>query len=69
MFLQDHHICDGTCFDLSVPCNGTCQSEDFYMCDSGDQCYRYWDHCDKRYQCADRSDEGAVIVIHNTILE
>jgi len=24
----------------------------------GDQCYRYWDHCDNEEHCDDGSDEG-----------
>ena len=28
------------------------------MCKSGDQCYRYWDHCDNEEHCDDGSDEG-----------
>ena len=31
---------------------------DFFMCKSGDQCYRYWDHCDNEEHCDDGSDEG-----------
>ena len=55
---QDYHICNGTCYDHTVPCHGECQSPDFYMCNSGDQCYRYWDHCDNKEHCEDASDEG-----------
>ena len=58
IFFQDYHVCNGTCYDHTVPCNGSCQSTDFYMCDSGDQCYRYWDHCDSEEHCDDASDEG-----------
>ena len=56
--LQEYHICNGTCYDHTVPCHGECQSPDFYMCNSGDQCYRYWDHCDNQEHCDDASDEG-----------
>ena len=55
---QEYHICNGTCYDHTVPCHGECQSPDFYMCNSGDQCYRYWDHCDNQEHCDDASDEG-----------
>ena len=60
--MQDHHICNGLCFDYTIPCNGSCQDKNFYMCESEDQCYRFWDHCDKVAQCDDGSDEGQVII-------
>ena len=61
---KDHHVCNGKCFDYTIPCNGTCQHANYYQCDSGDQCYRYWDHCDKILQCDDGSDEGSVSYIY-----
>ena len=61
MVFKDHHVCGGTCMSYEVPCNGSCQHEHFFLCDSGDQCYRYWDHCDRILQCDDGSDEGRVV--------
>ena len=65
---QDHHVCNGTCYDFSVPCGGRCQSKDFYMCSSGDQCYRYWDNCDGVAQCADASDESVTCQVWPIII-
>ena len=38
------------------------------MCDSGDQCYRYWDHCDNIEQCYDGSDEGTTCSARDMIV-
>jgi len=66
--IMDHHVCNGTCHDFSVPCQGSCQSDDFFMCHSGDQCYRYWDHCDGTRQCSDGSDETFVCKLREMIV-
>ena len=68
MLPQDHHVCNGTCYDFRSPCEGRCQSDDFYMCSSGDQCYRYWDNCDGVHHCADGSDENAVCKLREMIV-
>ena len=57
---QDYHVCNGICYDYTVPCNGTCRNPDFFLCASGEQCYRYWDYCDHEQHCDDDSDEGTI---------
>jgi hypothetical protein len=60
---------------VSIPClNSSCLgavsvpqkksfitlSTDFFLCASGEQCYRYWDYCDHEAHCDDGSDEGTI---------
>ena len=52
----------------TIPCNGICTSDDYYPCNSGDQCYRYWDYCDNEEHCRDGTDEGSVCLARDYIV-
>ena len=54
--------------DYTLPCKGVCTSPDYYLCASGDQCYRYWDYCDNEKHCADGTDEGNVCLARDYVV-
>lgn len=66
--LQDYHVCNGTCLPHTTPCQGVCQSPDYYLCRSGDECYRYWDYCDNEKHCRDGSDEGTICLARDYVV-